>query len=69
MDAYINRRTLIIIVVIWLVVLGVDELTYFLWKKYNPGSNWQGLFINPHPLSGPAYSQSGGTPNGSARTG
>lgn len=48
MNDIFNRKWLIGVVAGWALILGLDELTYYYWKKLNPGSMYSGILVK-HP--------------------
>lgn len=44
-------------VVGWLVIVALDELTYYWWKDLNPGSMYSGILVK-HPIQQPGTATS-----------
>ena len=58
-----NRKWLVATIATWAVVIGLDELTYYWWKKINPGSSWTGL-VAKHPTQDQPSAPGDSYPNG-----
>ena len=50
MNGIFNRKWLVATIATWAVVIALDEMTYYWWKKINPGSSWTGL-VAKHPTN------------------
>jgi hypothetical protein len=48
MSDVFSKKWLVGVIAGWALILGLDELTYYYWKKLNPGSMYSGILVK-HP--------------------
>lgn len=48
MNEVFTKKWFLATVAGWLLILGLDEITYYWWRQMNPGSMYSGILVK-HP--------------------